>query len=420
VTSQKTLIISPYFDGPGGVERYINLLANGLAASRGDVRILTSAQNPQDVGTHIISPRVSVTRAVEFAPSWFYPRRAGLAPGVHSPELLDVFGAKTRDVLDEFPADVLHGQNWHSGLEFAAAARQAAGPRATLVNTVHNVYVRDGVARFIPHGGNADIYVSNAILQQCLGTGADTNLPHAVVPLGIDPATHNTYGPVSTRPELNTSRPIILMPTRMDRVKGHEVVLEAALQLLASPIGQKLRPLIVFTDPADLPNFETNRVAPYRQEVKAGIRARGLENDVIVLDTTKDEIPSLIRRSVFVIHPSLYDEGGPFALLEAMACGKAGIGTAAGGQTNLVMNEQNGLLVPKGSAPALAGAMIRLLEHEDLRVRLEAAGLETAKNYTVDTMVQPTLQVYAEATEHALASAVQEFGETAQRDLPSV
>jgi glycosyltransferase involved in cell wall biosynthesis len=59
----------------------------------------------------------------------------------------------------------------------------------------------------------------------------------------------------------------------------------------------------------------------------------------------------------------------------------------------------NGLLVPAGDAEALAGAVMRLLEAKDLRIRLGRAGREIVEEeFSVETMVEGNLRVYRELT----------------------
>jgi glycosyltransferase involved in cell wall biosynthesis/GT2 family glycosyltransferase len=82
-------------------------------------------------------------------------------------------------------------------------------------------------------------------------------------------------------------------------------------------------------------------------------------------------LPALYRRCRVFAIPSVR-EGNPKALLEAMACGAACVGTATPGIVNLITSGINGLLCD-GSPESLASAIMRLLTDDDLRIRLGGA-----------------------------------------------
>jgi glycosyltransferase involved in cell wall biosynthesis len=69
--------------------------------------------------------------------------------------------------------------------------------------------------------------------------------------------------------------------------------------------------------------------------------------------------------------PSLW-ENLPHAAVEALAVGTPVVATAVGGVPEVVHDGENGLLVPAGDAHALASALRRLLDDDELRDRLAA------------------------------------------------
>ena len=66
-------------------------------------------------------------------------------------------------------------------------------------------------------------------------------------------------------------------------------------------------------------------------------------------------------------------ENLPHTLLEALAAGAPVIATAVGGIPEVVVDGENGLLVPTGSVEAIAGAIERLVRDDGLRQALAAA-----------------------------------------------
>jgi len=83
----------------------------------------------------------------------------------------------------------------------------------------------------------------------------------------------------------------------------------------------------------------------------------------------------LSRADVFVL-PSLA-EGVPIVLMEAMAAGVPVVATNVGGTSELVVDGENGFLVPPTVTDALVSRIRQLLDDPALRTRLGRAGRET-------------------------------------------
>jgi len=89
--------------------------------------------------------------------------------------------------------------------------------------------------------------------------------------------------------------------------------------------------------------------------------------------------PARVRDALYAshlfVHPSRTTadgnrEGIPNAAVEAMATGLPVVGTTHGGFPEAITDGESGLLVPENDAPALATAMLRILEDAALRQRL--------------------------------------------------
>jgi len=91
-------------------------------------------------------------------------------------------------------------------------------------------------------------------------------------------------------------------------------------------------------------------------------------------------------------------EGLSQAILEAMALGKAVVTTSTGGNTDLVTDGEDGLLVPPRDEAALGAALARLLGDPGLRARLGAAARRRVRErFTIERTKQGTDVVYAAA-----------------------
>ena len=87
----------------------------------------------------------------------------------------------------------------------------------------------------------------------------------------------------------------------------------------------------------------------------------------------RKDVPALIEWSQVVILPS-QSEGVPRSLIEAMAAGRAVIGTAVGGTPFLIQDEQNGFLVGADDVGALLDRIAQLDDDRDLIPKLGEAG----------------------------------------------
>jgi glycosyltransferase involved in cell wall biosynthesis len=77
-------------------------------------------------------------------------------------------------------------------------------------------------------------------------------------------------------------------------------------------------------------------------------------------------------------------ENFPHTVVEALAAGTPVLATATGGVAEVVHEGENGLLVPVGDAGALAGAIRRFFDDDELRGRLRAASAGSVADYAPD------------------------------------
>ena len=107
-----------------------------------------------------------------------------------------------------------------------------------------------------------------------------------------------------------------------------------------------------------------------------------------------NDLPSYYSLMDVFVHPSLRD-GLPNALLEAMACEKAVIGTSVGGILDAVSDCENGRLVPAKDSAQLASAINELLSDNEQRKKLGMAARQTIINsFSPHQELQGNLDVY--------------------------
>lgn len=107
-----------------------------------------------------------------------------------------------------------------------------------------------------------------------------------------------------------------------------------------------------------------------------------------------EDVRPLLASCDIVVQPSLA-EGLPFAVLEAMAMGRALVASDVGGIAEAVLHGQTGFVVPAGMAEPLATALQRLIADAELRKNMGQAGRARAVAYfSQDVMLARTFALY--------------------------
>jgi len=114
---------------------------------------------------------------------------------------------------------------------------------------------------------------------------------------------------------------------------------------------------------------------------------------------TPAELAAEFDAAGFVVAPSEWFENAPFAVLEAMAAGRAVLTTPLGGLPELIQDGVEGELLPPGDEVAWAAAMEQAVQDPERLRRMGAAARRRAiQSFALDTHVERIESVYAEAT----------------------
>lgn len=172
--------------------------------------------------------------------------------------------------------------------------------------------------------------------------------------------------------------PIIIMFSRLNRMKGAEYFLEAA------EIVAQRRPdarYLIVGDGANRRDLEERAAA-------SGVKERA------IFTGFRTDVPDLLAESAISVLPSL-SEGLSNSLLEAMAAGIPVIATRVGGNPEIIEDGVSGLLAPPRDAKALADAMIALLEDPTRAQHMGEAGLRrVAELFSVERSVAEVENLY--------------------------
>lgn len=175
--------------------------------------------------------------------------------------------------------------------------------------------------------------------------------------------------------------PVVLLMGRMLGDKGVREFVEAS-RMLATRGRQAKFVLAGGLDPAQPTAIAQSELDAWQDE-----------GTVDYLGHVED-VPALLARVNLVCLPS-YREGLPKTLLEAMAASRAIVASNVPGCTEVVIEGENGVLVPARDAAALADAIETLLADPELRHGFGQKGREMVeRHFRSEIINSETLAVY--------------------------
>ncbi len=200
--------------------------------------------------------------------------------------------------------------------------------------------------------------------------------PIQVIPNGIDLDLFDSAGQINFRRKFGIpdDRLMIFFSGRMERRKGIHLCKEIAAAILRDyPVA------FVFAG-QDLFGHMTNELLPYLKEspLKGSVHYLGK------LDQT-DVRSAVCQCDIFII-PSIW-ENCPYSCLEAMAAGRAVVGSDQGGMPELITHGENGLLASSGEPASYIDALVRLIDDAGLRERLGSAARRRVAGFHTDIII---------------------------------
>lgn len=203
-------------------------------------------------------------------------------------------------------------------------------------------------------------------------------VPNAMIP----PWSRPQNGEPITRAGLNIPADAFVFGSvgRLSAEKGHRFMVSAFREAHAALAPRKPLHLIVVGDGREQQALE-------RQASEYGLR------DKVYFAGFQGSPGTWMNLFDCMIQPSL-TEGTPNSVLEALCLRVPVIATTVGGVPDLIVNEDNGLLVPPKDTSALAAAMRRLVLDSGLQQRLANAAAETSRIYSPAVQKEKLLAVY--------------------------
>lgn len=179
-------------------------------------------------------------------------------------------------------------------------------------------------------------------------------------------------------------RTIVGLFGRLSEWKGQHVLIEALAEC-----SSDVHALIVGGPLFGQEDYETH--------IRSMVTRLGLENRVHFLGFREDA-RQLMAVCDILAHTSIAAEPFGRVVVEGMLAGRPIIATAAGGVTEIIDGQSNGLLVPPGDSTALASAIMKLIRDEAFGRRLAEAAQEDAdRRFSMEAMRHGMQEVLREA-----------------------
>jgi glycosyltransferase involved in cell wall biosynthesis len=224
--------------------------------------------------------------------------------------------------------------------------------------------------------------VSRTAAQSLVRAGVSPDIIR-VIPTALRslPAPVRARGAIRSRMGLSESGPVVGAVSHLTEGKGFAFLLRAVVGLLSE--FRDLEICIVGEGPA--------RAALEAEAAQLGLNYRlKLPGRAA---TALDVSEALAALDVFVL-PSL-SEGLPSAILEAMGAGTPVVAAAVGGIPDLIVDRNNGRLVPPNSVEPLAQVLRELLSSPKERARLAGAAQAGLGPYQPERVIDSYEQLYA-------------------------
>lgn len=126
----------------------------------------------------------------------------------------------------------------------------------------------------------------------------------------------------------------------------------------------------------------------YEAQLKERVTALHLTDQVTFYGRVpREQIPALLESSDVFLFTSIWEEPIARTVMEAMAAALTVIGTAVGGQSEMLQDGINALVFGPDDAEQLAACIVRLQDDPALRLRLADAGRQIVlERFTLDRM----------------------------------
>lgn len=294
-------------------------------------------------------------------------------------------------LAQELKVDIIHARSRAPAWSAYWAAQRTGLP---FVTTVHSPHSAGGLKKRYNSSlvkGERIIAISDFIAGYIRDTYGPVPPQVRVIHRGVDVAIFDPVR-VDVPRIINLARewglpdglPVVMLPGRLSRWKGHAVLIEALARLGRNDVCG----LIVGAD---------QRGPEYRRELEKLATARGLGGNMRLVPDCRDMAAAYMLADV-VVSASTKPEAFGRVITEAQAMGRPVIATDHGAARETIIPGRTGWTVPPGDAEALAAALRSALSLDaaarDAYARESV--VHVRRNFSKAKMCAETLELYRE------------------------
>jgi len=222
----------------------------------------------------------------------------------------------------------------------------------------------------------------------------DLNYPRERIKIVRNPIDPDVFQPAGAKAIVSNGKSLVLFVGRLEERKGIHYLIDAIPKVVAA------YPNVRFVIVGDDTNNGAGQKS-VRNELMEKVNQHGINDHIEWIPRVSlDALPAHYRSADICVVPSVYDNS-PYTCLEAMSCGKAVIGTSAGGTQEYIINNESGIIVPPRDSDSLAASIVQLLQDKVKRVALgQAARQRVLEHFQRKEIARQTAALYQEAIDN--------------------
>lgn len=350
----------------GGTEQVIRQLVENTHPEKFEVSILCLENNIGEIGQALIKQGIEISHL---------NRQEGF-------DISLIFAIRKYIIKNKI--DILH---CHQYTPYSYGILASLLTRSKVIFTEHGRFYPDSsswkrkiINPFLSMLTNQITSISEATKQALIDYESLPSKKIKVIYNGIADLSNKKYEILTIRNELGLVDDNFVLGTisRLDPIKNHKMML-SAFKEISSQIS-KSRLLIVGD-------------GPLKEELRQECEDLGITDKVIFTGFKIEPQKYLKIMDIFLL-PSL-SEGTSMTLLEAMSFSKPCIVTNVGGNPEIVINNETGIVIPNNDEQLLVENALSLIEDKDKQILFGKKGRERyCESFSVEKMMLEFEQLY--------------------------
>lgn len=298
---------------------------------------------------------------------------------------------KIIDVIKFYNIDVIHARSRAPAWSCYFAAKLT---KIKFITTFHGTYnFNNKLKKFynsIMTKGDKIIAVSNFIKNHIIENYQISDKNIEVIHRGVDTEVFSSdkvskkqLEDIKKKYGIKDNIPVLLIPSRVTRWKGHLVLIEAL---------NKIKNL----DFICLIVGDCSKHQQFISEVKSKIDQYGLQNKIKMFENEPNILP-LYKLSSIILSTSIEPEAFGRTIIEAQSMQKIVIATNIGGAAETITNDVSGFHVKQNDNVELADKIkkvLTIINTDEEKKITEEARKAVCKRFSLDNMLNKTMQIY--------------------------